>query len=205
MPRDDPAERGEPLSVGVAHAAEIERRLIVDADEPARRRAVGAPARHRHGAVLVQEPGVVRALERDRREAFLGPVRIDAGLNHLDLDLVCRAGCPSSRCDGTCRRRSGRASTYFRKFAAVPGALAASTSITMSPSSVWTTTCGMAWRPAAPPATPVSSGEGQQEQRESRQPIPRNRHSVSDFLTRRDTTVENRRATTGTSLPTAAP
>ena len=45
-------------------------------------------ARHRDDAVLVQNPGLVRALERDRREPFLRPVRIDAGLNHLDLDLV---------------------------------------------------------------------------------------------------------------------
>ena len=99
------------------------------------------PARHRHDAVLVQDPGLVRALERDRRETFLGPVRIDARLNHLDLDLVVRL---VVHLDGAMPRAAVvvPASTYFRKFAAVTGARAVSTSISMSPSSVCTTTRG---------------------------------------------------------------
>ena len=63
--RDHPSEGREALAVGVALAAEVERRLVVDADEPARGGAVGGAARHRHRAVHVLQPGDAGALERD--------------------------------------------------------------------------------------------------------------------------------------------
>src|SRR4029077_17726978 len=76
------AERGEPLAIGIARAAEVERRLIVDADEPARRGAVGLPAGHRDHAVGVAQAGDARALERDSGKTVLGPTGAAAGTYH---------------------------------------------------------------------------------------------------------------------------
>jgi hypothetical protein len=55
-PRDDAAERGEALAVGVAAAAEVELGLGADADEELGRRGSGLRARHRDGAVDVAQP-----------------------------------------------------------------------------------------------------------------------------------------------------
>src|SRR5689334_7443590 len=65
-PADDAAERGKALTVGLARTAEVERRLIPDADRERVARGVGRGARHRQRAVLVREPGDAGPLERDR-------------------------------------------------------------------------------------------------------------------------------------------
>src|SRR5688572_22433534 len=84
------SECGEALAIGIARPAEIERRLIVDADEPARRRAIRRAARHRDHAILMENPGLAGALECDRRKAVLGAIGIDAGLDHLDFHRALR-------------------------------------------------------------------------------------------------------------------
>ena len=103
-------------------------------------------------------PGLVRALERDRRETVLRLVRVDASLNHLDLDLVVRL---VVHLHGAMPRAAVVVAgiDVLRKFAAVPGARAVSTSISMSPSSVWTTTCGNA-APRCCAGVPPASNRG---------------------------------------------
>ena len=88
--RHDAAKPGKALAIGIAHAAEVERWLVVDADEPPGGGAVGSAPRHRHDAVLMQQARFVRALEGDGGKAFLGPIGVDARLDHLDLDRAFR-------------------------------------------------------------------------------------------------------------------
>src|SRR5215211_3385844 len=82
---DDATECGEPLAVGIAGAAEVERRLIVDADEPAGCGAVGLSARHRDRTVRMAESGHAGPLDRNRWKAVPGPLGAHARLDHFDL------------------------------------------------------------------------------------------------------------------------
>src|SRR5205807_4228476 len=59
-PLDHSTEGGESLAIRVAFAAEVQLRLIADADEEIRCRGVGPIASHRQGTVLVEQFGVAR-------------------------------------------------------------------------------------------------------------------------------------------------
>lgn len=85
---DDLAEGSETLSIGIALAAEIQLRLVTDADGETRGRRVRAAARHRKRPVLVRQPRFIRPFERDGWKAVFSPIRIDVRLNHFDLDLI---------------------------------------------------------------------------------------------------------------------
>ncbi|MCU0252706.1 MAG: hypothetical protein MUE61_21145 [Vicinamibacterales bacterium] len=84
-PSDDAAEGGEALAVRVAGAAEVERRLVADADEEVGGGGVGTGPCHRDRAVLVEDSRHARALERDGGEGVSSARGVDPGLNHLDL------------------------------------------------------------------------------------------------------------------------
>src|SRR3954465_9698955 len=78
----DAAERRRSLPVVETLAAEVERRLIVEADEEVRSRGVGLDGpRHRDDSRDVLQAGDAGALERDRIEAFAPPFRIDPRLD----------------------------------------------------------------------------------------------------------------------------
>src|SRR5829696_8931529 len=50
-------ERSKALTIQVAVPTEVERRLVADADEEARRRRVGATSGHRQRTVQMTQPG----------------------------------------------------------------------------------------------------------------------------------------------------
>src|SRR5262249_630721 len=85
---DHAAEGGESLAVRVALAAEVQLRLVADAQEEVRGGGVRAGAVQGDGAGLVRQPGVALPLQLDRREPVPGPARVDAGLDDRYLHLV---------------------------------------------------------------------------------------------------------------------
>ena len=131
----------EALPVRIAVAAEIERWLIVDADEPARRGAVGPAARHRHHRVLVQDAGDARtAASAIAGNPSFARAAVYACLDHLNLHGALGLVVHLHGAMEDAAVVMAPPSTSFRKFAVVIGALIGSTSSTMSPSSVCTRT-----------------------------------------------------------------
>ena len=84
----DATKRGKTLAIWISLSAEIQSRLVADADEDVVLRGVWAIARHRERAVLMSQPGISGALQRVGREELTLPRRIGPRLDHLNLELV---------------------------------------------------------------------------------------------------------------------
>ena len=67
-PFNHDAKRGEALAVRISMSAKVERRLVADADEEVRRRAVRPGARHRNRAVDMMKTRLIGTLEHDGRK-----------------------------------------------------------------------------------------------------------------------------------------
>ena len=85
---DDAAKHGEPLTIGVATAAEIHLRLVADDDGEGGRGGVAAGTRHRENAVEVPEAGDARAFECNGWKAVRPARRVHLELDDLDFDVV---------------------------------------------------------------------------------------------------------------------
>lgn len=89
-PINNPAERREALTIGVAPAAEVQLRLIPNADKKLRVCRAGFISRHRNDSVFVADSCLHRGFVRDGRQFLRMLVILQAALNHLDLELVTR-------------------------------------------------------------------------------------------------------------------
>ena len=89
MPRTTRPNAAKPCPSGWRAPAEIERRLIADADRERVTGRVGGRAGHRQRAILVREAGDVRSLERNcRQEIAHARSRLAGRLDDRDLDRL---------------------------------------------------------------------------------------------------------------------
>jgi hypothetical protein len=87
---DDFAEGGETLLVRIAPAAEIEFRLVANAEEEIGCGSARFIPRHRDDPVCVANARLLRVLVRDARQAERMVVISQAALHHFDLELAIR-------------------------------------------------------------------------------------------------------------------
>ena len=85
---DHRSEGRKALAIRISFPAEVELRLVVDADEKTGCGRIGGPARHRKSTVLVCQSRPARTLQLNRGKHIFPPRGVYIALYDFNLDLV---------------------------------------------------------------------------------------------------------------------